>query len=94
MSPFDPVLLDHNQAQIDFILEMYQREHPKEFTFTRAGAETPKTAVVAQTRWADVLTGDSLRDYMRERMPNARVLERLKAAQRLAMTPPTPGKKI
>jgi hypothetical protein len=82
-------------AQIDFILEMYQAEHPKDYTFTRGGQPTPQKIVSTQAQWADVLTGDSLREYMGARMPNAAVLEKLRAAHRAAMVPPPAlGKKI
>lgn len=79
LSPFDPQLLAHTEPQIDFILEMYAIEHPKEFRFRRAGKLDEGIAVsIAQRDWANVLIGDALRKYLGERMPSAAVLSRIR----------------
>lgn len=79
VSPFDAGLLAHTEPQIDFIIEMYAIEHPRELKFTRPGNVDDGLAVsIAQRDWANVLTGEALRDFLANRMPSAAVLSRIR----------------
>lgn len=83
MSPFDPILLNHNEAQLDFILIMYVRDHPRgPLQIDRPGAPAPSNP---ETRWADVLSGADYDRYMAKQMPPEAVLQRLRAMSRPAV---------
>lgn len=77
-SPFDPKLLAHNHAQLDFILEMYAAD-TGEFTFERPGQPAAGAAETNITKiWADVLTGAALKRFLMRRMPSSEVMDRLR----------------
>ena len=79
MSPFHPDLLNHNEAQLDFILEMYVRDNPKSrIRIERPGSGTGRDAVEAETAWANVLTGKSHDAFMAAHLPPPAVMARLK----------------
>jgi hypothetical protein len=92
MSPFDPALLNHNEAQLDFILQMYVRDHPRgPLQIERPGA--PRI-INPETQWADVLTGTDYERYMAKQMPPEAVLQRLRGLSRspdLNPSRPPPG---
>ncbi len=83
-SPFD--LLDHNEAQLDFILEMYAEDNPDRGTFIRANNQPPLSAAKLAAAWERVLVGDAHRARMERYTPPA-----LAAKLRdLAKGPPKP----
>lgn len=79
LSPFDPTILHHNEAQLDFILEMYSIDNPTKLNFTRPGkAPAGLEKVTAQAEWANVLTGKAYQEYMSPHLPNSDVMTRLR----------------
>lgn len=79
LSPFDPTLLNHNEAQLDFILLMYVRDNPKgPLRVTRTGESGPAAESEVAAAWADVLTGRHYEEYMADQMPPEAVLRRLR----------------
>jgi hypothetical protein len=66
-SPFDQDLLNHNEAQLDFILEMYSLDHPKEFRFTRGGLTSAERGNTSKAAWVNVLTGSALEEYLADK---------------------------
>jgi len=72
-------MLRHNEAQLDFILEMYATDHPDQLKFERVGRKDPGILhTEQQVGWANVLTGRALENYMRRRMPSQGLMERLR----------------
>lgn len=69
-SPFDPTLLEHTEAQLDFILEMYATDHPDEYTFVRQGDVPALSDPERRAAWDRVLTG-SAKTRLLPRMPLA-----------------------
>lgn len=79
VSPFDETMLQHNEAQLDFILEMYSIDNPTKLKFSRPGREQPGLEQVkAKAGWADVLVGKAREEYMRPHMPNTNILDALR----------------
>lgn len=88
MSPFDPIILNHNEAQLDFILQMYVKDNPKgPLRIERPGQ--PDASAVPEVRWADVLSGSDYERYMAKQMPPQDVLDKLRARHR-ALNPAAP----
>lgn len=78
-SPFDPYILEHTEAQLDFILEMYAKDNPRTRRFVRPGRIEDGTREVMVTKgWADVLTGAALARFMRKRLPSEAVMGMLR----------------
>ena len=72
-------MLEHNEAQLDFILEMYSKDNPKEMKFYRPGFEEEgMQEVMANKSWTDVLMGPALARFMKGKLPSENVLARLK----------------
>lgn len=92
-SPFSPDLLKHNEAQLDFILEMYATDHPKEMTFVRPGKVGPAEMPRVAKRWADVLRGKALAEFMAKRMPSEAVLKVLRARSQAGAVRPVVRRK-
>jgi hypothetical protein len=68
-SPFDPYILEHNEAQLDFILEMYALENPRRARFIRPGQVTEGLKrSQSQARWVDVLRGPALQEWLSRRI--------------------------
>ncbi len=58
MSPFPGDLIDHTEAELDFVLEMYAADHPDQYRFTRNnGAPAPLTESERLAAWDRVLVG-------------------------------------
>lgn len=93
-SPFNPDLLNHNEAQLDFILEMHCLDHPKEMTFVRPGKVSPAEAPRIAKQWADVLRGKALGEFMATRMPSADVMKVLRARQQAGQVRPVVRRKV
>jgi hypothetical protein len=75
-------MLDHNEAQLDFILEMYARDHPRELRLVRPDRLDAKAASsVNAAAWANVLSGSSYDNYMKDFLPSEAVLSRLRRVQ-------------
>lgn len=72
-------MLGHNEAQLDFILEMYSIDHPDQLKFERPGRKDPG---IQQTEekvgWANVLIGKALEAYMNKHMPSQGILDKLR----------------
>jgi hypothetical protein len=71
-NPFRDELLALNEAQLDFILEMYAQDHPKEFSFTRKDSKSPQSEISAA--WTRVLRGNALTEYIMP-MLNTKAIE-------------------
>lgn len=72
VSPFSDDLLNHNEAQLDFILQMFVKDNPKEWRITRHGmVGTSET----EAAWANVVTSPGM---MQEFMPSEAVLAKLR----------------
>lgn len=80
-SPFSPDLLNHTEAQLDFILEMHAADNPDDFRFVRPGMVTPLPSPEAKAEWERRLIGTAHDRYMHKRMPSAAALA---AATKLA----------
>lgn len=64
VSPFSRDLLDLNEAQIDFILEMQAIDDPEHFQFTRtANPKMPSQSEVAAA-WERVLIGKAKTGFL------------------------------
>lgn len=61
--------------QLDFVLECYAADHPKEFTFVRPGAEKPVETQLMAT-WFNVLRGAALDQFMGGRINHAAIAAR------------------
>lgn len=94
LSPFNPDLLNHNEAQLDFILEMYASDHPKEMTFVRPGKPNPAQGPQIAKQWADVLRGEALAQFMGARMPSAEVMKVLRARTQASAVRPIVRRKV
>lgn len=102
-SPFDPYVLDHNEAQLDFILEMYALENPRRARFVRP--DQPSEGLKhsqAQARWVDVLRGSALQEYLshkiimknvRRRVPPGTAPEPMRRKPYRRPPPRKPGQK-
>lgn len=67
-------MLAMNEAELDFCLEMYALDHPKEFKFERPGQVTATDSEI-RAAWDQVLDG-AAREARQPKMPSA-VLKRL-----------------
>lgn len=78
-SPFN--YLDHTRAELDFILEKFAEENPKNGTFIRPGKVAPKSGASVLAEWSQVLVGRAKDAMMSAFTPSKAVLE---AAARLS----------
>ena len=81
---FGPDLFAYNEAQLDFILEMYALDHPDEGTFVRPGEEKPLTPVQLAVQWESVLVGRARDAMMAPMMPSEATLAALRRMDRLS----------
>lgn len=72
-------------SQLDFILEMYASDNPKEYQFVRAGKGSTLTDSERQAAWEAVLLGNEHEAFMSRRMPSPAVLARIRAMQNAAL---------
>ena len=71
--------MNHNEAQIDFILESYAKDNPEEFTFVRSGEEKPLSDAEYKAAMESVLIGSARDQFLKSIMPSKAVLERAAA---------------
>lgn len=76
ISPFSETITSLNHAQIDFILEMYAKDNPKDYRFIRGDQldEADQTQVLA--RWEAVLIDKAKSEFWKRFMPSEAVLKR------------------
>ena len=93
-NPFGKPLLDYNEAELDFVLEMEAKDNPGAYVFERAGVASDgshQPAILAA--WAAVKRGKLL-DRMFANLPFAEVAERREKLNPVIQTPQagmTPG---
>lgn len=75
-SPFDPKLLDHTEAELDFILESFALDNPEEFRFVRPGETDKPTPAELHAAMESVLLGTARDSFLAQFMPSKAVLER------------------
>lgn len=93
-SPFEESLLAHNEAQLDFIIEMYAKDNPRELKFMRVGEVDDSIARTTALRdWANVLIGPALTNYLASKLPSANVLNVLRRGAGIIEMPKRPGSK-
>lgn len=63
-SPFSDDVLSLSMARIDWILQMYQKDHPKEFSFVAAHREGDLSPEENNVAWADRLSGAALKRFL------------------------------
>jgi hypothetical protein len=73
------VVLNHTEAQLDFILESYAIDNPDDFKFIRSGEEEALPDHMQKAALESVLVGRAHADFMKSFMPPKIVFE--KAAQ-------------
>lgn len=76
ISPFNEELLRHNEAQLDFIMEMYAEDHEEEYEFVRPSKPKPLAMHERLAAMENVLLGPSRDDLLKAVMPSQAVLER------------------
>ena len=55
-SPFEEKVTSLNEAQLDFILEMYAKDHPDELKFSRPNDQSDTPRRIAELKaWRDVM---------------------------------------
>lgn len=65
--PWHPRLLDRSEAQLDFILEAYSIDRPKELRFVRRSTRRAKERPLELLKgWADVLIGSAKDDLVKQ----------------------------
>jgi len=94
ISPFDDGLLNLPQHQLDWILAMYAKDHPKEYQMVRVGQDGKPLEVVDPKRemirnkvaWSNVLLGDALHEFQGNGKSKAilEAIERRRATGQLA----------
>ena len=70
-----------SEPQIDFILEMYARDHPKEFEFHRLGNEPKPPESETLAAWERVLIGQTRHGMFSRMLPSLAVLKRAGAVR-------------
>ena len=89
-SPFDPYLLVHTEAQLDFIIEMNKRA-PEGYNFERTSRDDGLTDEMrAKIAWAEKLIGKPAQQFWAKNLPSEAVLQRLRqqlAGPKLAQPP-------
>ena len=68
-SPFE--LLDHTEAELDFILEMFAQDNPDRGKFFRTGQEDPPSRAEVEAAWERVLVGRAHHEMMSKFLPEA-----------------------
>jgi hypothetical protein len=60
-------MLEHNETQLDFIIEMYAIDNPKELAVTRHGqARGVQAELNADAAWSDALIGDARQKWLED----------------------------
>jgi hypothetical protein len=72
--PFPGELVDYNEAQLDWCLEMYAKAHPDEYTFRRVGQNDAAPEPERLQAWDKVLIGKAKKSFM-PKMPLAALKE-------------------
>jgi hypothetical protein len=63
---------------------MYSQDHPNEISVFRPGELTPRQAEVeSSVKWADVLIGKALAEFMGGELPTAETMQRLRQRSRI-----------
>lgn len=62
--PFPGELIDYNEAQLDWCLEMYAAHHPDEYTFTRGGQSAVLSEPERLAAWDRVTLGKAKQAFM------------------------------
>jgi hypothetical protein len=65
-------MLSMSLAQLDFVLECYARDHPREYTFSRTGTGDPTPATLTAS-WFNILRGNALERFLGPRLNTAAV---------------------
>ena len=78
ISPFSDELLRHTEAQLDFILEMYAKDHPDEYRLVRTGDPGEKTPAEIAAAWESAFIGRARQEFLAPMMPSKAVLEAAK----------------
>ena len=64
-SPFEEKVLSLNEAQLDFILEMYSKDEPESLKFSRPNDQSDTPSRIAELKaWRDTLTDDAWEKMM------------------------------
>lgn len=62
--PFPGELIDYNEAQLDWCLEMYAAQHPDEYTFNRGGKPKVLSEPERLAAWDRVTIGKAKMSFM------------------------------
>lgn len=73
--------MQHTEAQLDFVLEMYSADHPDEFKFMRGSEKEPLTRAEILAEWEKKLIGKERDAFLMPKLPSDAVL---KKAEKLA----------
>jgi len=79
-------MLGHTEIQLDFILEMYANDNPKEFSFRRPGQNPPRPEHELLAEWDRVLIGKAKETLFARMMPSKAVLQRAMGIMDAAQT--------
>ena len=64
-SPFEEKVLSLNEAQLDFILEMYSKDEPESLKFSRPNDQSDTPSRIAELKaWRDTLTDEAWNTMM------------------------------
>ena len=64
-SPFEEKIVSLNEAQLDFILECYSKDHPEELKFSRPNDQSDTPSRIAELKaWRDTLTDEAWEQMM------------------------------
>ena len=75
-SPFSPELLQHTEPQLDFILEMYSKDHPDEYEFVRPSKPKPLPSAEILAEWERRLLKQAQEAFWANLLPSQAVLQR------------------
>ena len=64
-SPFEEKIVSLNEAQLDFILEMYAKDEPESLKFSRPNDQSDTPSRIAELKaWRDTLTDEAWNTMM------------------------------
>ena len=64
-SPFEEKVTSLSEARLDFILEMYSKDHPDELKFSRPNDQSDTPSRIAELKaWRDTLTDEAWNTMM------------------------------
>ena len=64
-SPFEEKVLSLTEAQLDFVLECYSKDHPDELKFSRPNDQSDTPSRIAELKaWRDTLTDEAWNTMM------------------------------